>query len=124
NVDYIVMSQVLASNDIVTYNITSKIFGIVFFIYSAVLISLWPNCSEAIARGRWDLIRGYIRLYVGLGIALVIAATFGIAAFRDQILQVLAPNGHVVLSLSLILLFGLYFIIRVWTDMFAMVLQS
>lgn len=124
NVDYIVISQLLGSNDIVTYNITSKVFAIVFFIYSAVLISLWPNCSEAVARGRWDLIRKYLGLYIGLGIALVIVATLAIALFREQILQILAPGGHVSLSLSLILLFGLYFVVRVWTDMFAMVLQS
>ena len=107
-----------------TYNITSKVFAIVFFIYSAVLISLWPNCSEAVARGRWDLIRKYLGLYIALGIALVILATLAIALFREQILQILAPGGHVSLSLSLILLFGLYFVVRVWTDMFAMVLQS
>ena len=122
--DYIVMSQLLSSADIVSYNIASTLFTSVFFIYGAMLTALWPNCAEAIARDRWDVIRTYLRRYISLGIGLIILSSCAIAAFRAQILHILSPTTQVSLSLVLIGLFGFYFIIRVWTDTFGMILQS
>ncbi len=43
--DYIVMSQ-LSAADIIKYTVTMKIFGLMFFIYTAVLQALWPVCAE------------------------------------------------------------------------------
>jgi O-antigen/teichoic acid export membrane protein len=123
-VDYIVMSQLLSGDDIVSYNIASMLFTSIFFIYAAVLTALWPNCAEAIAQNRWNVIGSYLRRYITLGIALVVLSSFCIAVFRPQILHLLSPTAPVSLSLSLICLFGFYFVIRVWTDIFAMILQS
>lgn len=123
-VDYIVMSQLLRGADIVSYNIASMLFTSVFFIYSAMLTALWPHCAEAIARNRWDIIRHYWRRYISLGIGLIVLSSCAIAAFRVQILHVLSPTTQVSLSLGLIGLFGFYFVIRVWTDTFGMILQS
>ncbi len=44
--DYIVMSQKLSAADIIKYTVTMKIFGLMFFIYTAVLQALWPVCAE------------------------------------------------------------------------------
>ncbi|PYK31131.1 MAG: hypothetical protein DME57_04880 [Verrucomicrobia bacterium] len=99
-IDYIVMSQSLSGRDIVSYNIASMIFTSIFFIYAAMLAALWPSCAEAIATDRWHEIGGYLRRYIALGILLIS------------------------LGLGLIWLFGVYFVIRVWTDTFGMILQS
>jgi O-antigen/teichoic acid export membrane protein len=123
-VDYIIMSQLLRGGDIVSYNIASMLFTSVFFIYAAMLTALWPNCAEAIARNRWDVIGAYLRRYIALGIALIILSTLLIAAFRPQILHLLSPATPVSLNLGLVCLFGGYFVIRVWTDTFGMILQS
>jgi O-antigen/teichoic acid export membrane protein len=123
-VDYIVMSQLLRGPEIVSYNIASMIFTSIFFIYAAMLTALWPSCAEAIARDRWDMIAGYLRRYIALGIVLIVVSTSLIAAFRPQILHLLSPTTPVSLGVGLISLFGVYFVIRVWTDTFGMILQS
>ena len=119
-IDYIVMSQSLSGRDIVSYNIASMIFTSIFFIYAAMLAALWPSCAEAIATDRWHEIGGYLRRYIALGILL----TSLIAFLRPQILHLLSPKTPVSLGLGLIWLFGVYFVIRVWTDTFGMILQS
>jgi O-antigen/teichoic acid export membrane protein len=123
-VDYIVMSQVLRGDAIVSYNIASMIFTSIFFIYAALLAALWPSCAEAIARNQWHEIGGYLRRYISLGIVLIVIATSLIAFLRPQILHLLSPTTPVSLGLGLISLFGVYFVIRVWTDTFGMILQS
>jgi O-antigen/teichoic acid export membrane protein len=123
-IDYIVMSQTLRGSDIVSYNIASMIFTSIFFIYAALLAALWPSCAEAIARNHWHEIGGYLRRYISLGIVLIVVATSLIALLRPQILQLLSPKTPVSLGLGLICLFGIYFVIRVWTDTFGMILQS
>jgi len=123
-VDYIVMSQVLRGDDIVSYNIASMIFTSIFFIYAALLAALWPSCAEAIARNQWHEIGGYLRRYISLGIVLIVIATSLIAFLRPQILHLLSPKTPVSLGLGLISVFGVYFVIRVWTDTFGMILQS
>jgi O-antigen/teichoic acid export membrane protein len=123
-VDYIVMSQLLPGPDIVSYNIASMIFTSIFFIYAAMLAALWPSCAEAIARHRWDEIGGYLRRYIALGVLLIALSTLLIAIFRPQILNLLSPKAPVSLGVGLIAFFGVYYLIRVWTDTFGMILQS
>jgi len=123
-VDYIIMSQLLRGPDIVSYNIASMIFSSIFFIYAAMLTALWPSCAEAIARNHWHEIGAYLRRYIALGIVLIILSTLLIAIFRPQIMRLLSPTTPVPLGLGLISLFGVYFVIRVWTDTFGMILQS
>jgi O-antigen/teichoic acid export membrane protein len=123
-VDYIVMSQLLRGDDIVSYNIASMIFTSIFFVYAALLAALWPSCAEAIARDQWHEIGGYLRRYIALGILLIVAATLLIAALRPQILHLLSPKTPVSLGVGLIAFFGVYYLIRVWTDTFGMILQS
>jgi O-antigen/teichoic acid export membrane protein len=118
------MSQLLRGPDIVSYNIASMIFSSIFFIYAAMLTALWPSCAEAIARNHWHEIGAYLRRYIALGIVLIILSTLLIAVFRPQIMRLLSPTTPVPLGLGLISLFGVYFVIRVWTDTFGMILQS
>ncbi|EJG5150934.1 MATE family efflux transporter, partial [Salmonella enterica subsp. enterica serovar Sandiego] len=51
--DYMVISQRLTPADIVQYTVTMKIFGLVFFIYTAILQALWPICAELRVKQQW-----------------------------------------------------------------------
>lgn len=123
-IDYIVMSQFLSPHDIAAYFIATKIFGLAFFVYSAVLFALWPIFSEAIAKSEWSIVTQYLKKYLLLGIAFILVCTVLLIWLMPVAVGILAKQEGIVIPVGLILLLGLYQMTRVWTDTFAMVLQS
>lgn len=123
-IDYIIMSQLLKSEDIVAYNLSTKIFGLALFIYVSVLTALWPVFSEAIAKGNWAMVRSHTGRYLGIGLGFMSASTTLLVWLMPRGIQFLAPNETVVIPITFILLLGVYQLLRVWTDTFAMILLS
>lgn len=123
-VDYIIMAQMLPPRDIVVYNVASKIFLLVFFVYNALLLALWPVCSEAIARGEWTKIFALVRRYVTLGIAFVLVSGVGVAIVNGYLVRLIAPSLGQPLPTIVIVLLTAYTAVRIWTDTFAMIVQS
>lgn len=123
-VDYLIMARLLNAHEIVVYNLTAKIFGLVYFIYTAVLNAVWPVCAEAITRNAWNEVNRLIVRYILLGGTIIIVSTAVFGIFGQQIISVLSPKEAVVIPISFILLFGIYQIIRSYTDTYGMVLQS
>lgn len=123
-VDYIIMAQILPPRDIVIYNVASKIFQLVFFVYSALLLALWPVCSEAIVRGEWTKIFVVVRRYIALGIGFVLACGIGVVLFNPWLVRIIAPSLGTPLPVTVIALLTVYIAVRIWTDTFAMILQS
>lgn len=123
-IDYIIISQTLTPEDIVEYNILAKIFGLGFFIYSALLLALWPVVSEKIANGESHLVMSFIKIYLPIGLIFMSIFTILIFVFSKPILSYLITNTVVDVTVGLVILFGFYYIIRIWTDTFSMVLQS
>lgn len=122
-VDYIVMSQNVQPKQIVEYNFLFKLYSVIFIAYSTLLSSLWPTFSNWKSLQKFNLIRKTIIRYIFFGIIAFIGFTIMVILYGQDIASILM-NIKVEISLDLILFFGLYFCIRVWTDMFAMVLQS
>mgnify|MGYP000350118213 CR=1 FL=1 len=60
-VDYIILSQTVPSEDIIEYNTLGKVFSLGFFIYSALLLSLWPFISEKIAIGESYVVKKILK---------------------------------------------------------------
>jgi O-antigen/teichoic acid export membrane protein len=123
-IDYVLMSQLLPAREIVVYNLSTKIFALVFFIYSAVLSALWPVCAEEIARNRWDKVIVYTKKYIFLGTCLIVAVTVMLTWSMPHVINLLSPVNQVVVPIPFILLLGGYQIVRVWTDTFGTVLLS
>lgn len=123
-VDYIIMAQVLPPRDIVVYNVASKIFQLIFFVYNALLLALWPICSEAIARQEWQRIFAIVRRYIVLGISFGLACGAGVMLLNARIVGIIAPSLTAPLPLVIIGLLTFYTLVRIWTDTFAMILQS
>jgi len=123
-IDYFVMSQFLRSEDIVAYNLSTKIFGLTLFIYVSVLTALWPLFSEAIAQGNWAMVRSHTRKYLGIGMGWMLVSTIFLIGLMPKAIQLLAPRETIVIPMMLILLLGAYNLLRVWTDTFAMILLS
>ncbi|MCB5314408.1 MATE family efflux transporter [Yersinia intermedia] len=123
-VDYIIMSKTLIGKDVVIYNIMSKIFGLINFIYAALLQSLWPICAEASSQKRFSDFYKIEKRYISFGVVVVIVSTLAIFLLQDFILNMLAPDKGFEFPLTLIILFSIYQMVRVWTDTYAMFLMS
>lgn len=123
-IDYIVMSQFLGAHDIAAYYISTKVFGLAFFAYSAILAALWPVFAESIAKKEWGLVQRYLKKYLALGLVFIFFCTVSLIWLMSVVVRILAPMENIIISFELILLLGIYFMIRVWTDTFAMVLLS
>lgn len=123
-VDYIIMAQALGPADIVVYNVASKVFALILFVYSALLLALWPVCAEAIARRGWDVVMRLVRRYILLGTGFTLIAGLSFLMVQGQVMRVLAPSTSLHIPAIVILLLTVYNIVRVWTDTFNMVLQS
>jgi O-antigen/teichoic acid export membrane protein len=122
--DYIVISQFLPAADIVVYSVTMKIFSTAFFVYYSVLQAFWPLLTEYISKGDWPAVRTQVRGLLLRGVGFMVACTICVLLFERQILVLLAPKTSLQISAPVILLVGLYFSVRIWTDTFSTVLSS
>ena len=123
-IDYVIMSQYLKADQIVVYNISTKVFGLVFFIYQALLAALWPVISEAVVRNEWSAIRTRMKRTISVGVVFMGISTVALIWLMPIAFSIIAPTDHLFVPTSLILLMGFYFVVRIWTDSFAMLLQS
>ena len=123
-VDYIVIAQFLNSHDIAVYNISTKVFALVFFFYSALLFALWPVIAESIAKGEWGGVWRHTRQSIIFGFLIIIIGTILLIWLMPVAVSFLAPREAIDIPAGFILLLGAYQLIRVWTDTFAMLLQS
>lgn len=122
--DYIVMSQKLSAADIIKYTVTMKIFGLMFFIYTAVLQALWPVCAELRVKMQWRKLHKVVFLNIIGGVFFVGLGTLFIYILKDYIYNIIANGIDYNISGSIFVLLAVYFSIRVWCDTFAMLLQS
>lgn len=123
-VDYIVIAQLLNSYDITVYNISTKVFVLVFFFYNALLFALWPVIAESIAKGEWESVWVHTKRSIIFGFAIVMIGTLLLVWLMPVAVGLLAPKETIIIPVGFVLLLGAYQMIRVWTDTFAMLLQS
>lgn len=122
--DAIVLSQKISASNIALYFIMAKLFGIVSFIYSALLQAIWPVCTELRVKNEWAKLKSLINIYVSIGIFFVLFSGMTIYMLRSILFDFLSVKIDHDISPWLFVLFTVYFILRVWSDMYAMLLQS
>lgn len=122
--DYMVASQYLNSQDIVLYNTLSKLYILSFFIYNSVLMALWPVVSEHLHKNEWEQVFKYIKMYIPLGFSFIIVFTVLLYFLNSFILGILIKNTTFSIHWGILVSFGIYFCIRVWSDTYSMILQS
>jgi O-antigen/teichoic acid export membrane protein len=124
NVDYIVMSQFLAPHEIASYFIATKVFGLAFFVYNAILFAIWPIFSEALAKRDWNIVGRHLKSALIFGLVFMVISTLLLIWLMPVAVGLLAPNESIVIATEFIILLGIYQLIRVWTDTFSILLQS
>jgi O-antigen/teichoic acid export membrane protein len=123
-IDYVIMSQFLVPRDIATYSISTKVFGLAFFIYNAILLALWPVFSEHIAKKQWERVIHYLKEYLVFGLVFMLVCTFALIWLMPVVVGLLSPRENIIVPLGFIILLGGYQMLRVWTDTFSTLLQS
>jgi len=124
NIDFFIASQFLSADQIVQYSTLLKIFTLGMFIYSAFLMAIWPVFSEKIAAKDSEVVLEMLKKYLPIGMIFIIFFTLLVIQFGPYLYVFLIKNTSLNITAALVVLFGVYFLIRVWTDTFAMVLQS
>jgi ADP-heptose:LPS heptosyltransferase/O-antigen/teichoic acid export membrane protein len=123
-IDYLVMSQTLNVNEIVKYNIFSRVFMFFTFIHIAMMQAIWPVSAEMFVKREFSKIKTIIKNTIGTSVIFIAAGTISVIFFANFIIKVLAPGVNITPPLSLILLLAFYTILTAWQNTFASLLQS
>jgi len=120
--DYLVISQKLNAEEVTIYTTVMKIFGLLIFVYAALLQAIWPKFVELRIKSEFDCIRSMIYKYIKFGFMISVLFTILLYLNKDNILKLFKID--IIYYKTTIFLLFIYSIIRIWTDTFAMVLQS
>lgn len=124
NVDYLLIARLMKPEDIVMYGLITRIFGLFWMLYSTALQALWPICTRLLHDHEHQQAGTAVKRMIGAGLAGLTFFVAGCAAGIEQIFDLLTGQKVAAPAISLLLAFAIYYAIRVWTDTFAMVLQS
>ncbi|MDY0384736.1 MATE family efflux transporter [Trichlorobacter sp.] len=121
--DYLIMARILEQHNIAAYNVVSRVFIFIYFLYYSILTAMWPVFTELMTREQYQAVK--IRIYksILLGVVIISFSTAMFLCFRSFISGVLSDN-KIVISTQTIICFGSYYLLRVWGDAFAVVLAS
>ena len=122
-IDYIVMSQLVSAGEITNYNIIMRVFGIGFMVYTMLLNAVWPSFTEMNILNKSEEIIQKCFSFIKIGILGTIILSVGLFFFQKNIFALLASFPIKVSSIVIILIM-IYYMIRVWTDTFSIVLLS
>ena len=123
-IDYLIIAQVLSSHDLVIYSLVARLFAAAYTLYVTAIQALWPVIAELVVQQEWDKVLQHVRQCLFTGLAFMGAVTIFFIAAERPILAVLSPKEHITIPIWLIVLYGVYQLVGVWTGAYAMVLQS
>ena len=123
-VDYLIMYQMLPAEDIATYNLMSKIFGVILSIHAVLLANAWPKMGNNLYAGSFTKARHHMRVLIIIGLAGGVIAGITTMFTMSWIMPLLVGNKIITVSTSLMSIWGFYILIRIWSDSFAMGLMS
>ncbi len=122
--DFFFLSAYADANDIVDYFIYLKIFTGIHFFYTAVLTVYWPIITGHMQLGETFQVKRILYNILLLGFIIFSISTFVLWLFHDLIYAALASGKQQSLDISIILLLGSIFLLRIITDCYATFLMS
>jgi len=122
--EYWVLGKFLMARDVVFYNLSKRLYEIPSFMYNAILLVYWTDFTKLYIHGRAKEIIKKLKKSIMVGMVLLILATFALAFLSSFIMTILTPDFTFTNTTDWVIIFGIYFILRVWADTFATFLQS
>lgn len=123
-VDYLVASHTIINNDIIKYNFISKFYILAFSLYGTSLAVIWPVFSELLNKNQWQKVDNYIKRIIKFGFSYILLFSIVFFLFRNFFLDILLPNNKISIDYIDLLPFSILYLIRIWTDIYAVALQS
>ncbi|WP_158638019.1 MATE family efflux transporter [Sphingomonas ginsenosidivorax] len=124
NIDYVLLAQAVKAEDIAVYAVFARIFALIFFVFSAVTQAYWPVMAELFAKGDHVSLNSSIFKCLGFGLVVIVGGSILFYFGIDIVKLILFTKNDIILPRHYIILFAVYWMIRVWTDTFATVIQS
>lgn len=124
NVDYIILSQTVPADQIVSYSLLSRIFMVALGLYGAFMLSLRPEFSSMMVNNEPAKMRQYVHGYSLAGVAAVGLTSVAMYFMAPLIVGFLMPGHEVHIGLVSIALFSFYIAVRIFTDTYTAALQS
>ncbi|UUL82169.1 lipopolysaccharide biosynthesis protein [Sphingomonas qomolangmaensis] len=124
NVDFIILSQTVSADEVAVYAVFSKIFVLAFTIVNSVIGAYWPVSAEMVHRRDLSGINRVILVCFSIGASAIFLMGAMLLVTRHYIADILAPSADLALPATLIAFFVVYWIVRVWSDTFAMLVVS
>lgn len=123
-IDYVVIGKLMSAEDIVLYSIVTKMMAFNLFLFTAVVQAVWPVCAEATTQHKWSEVDQLIWRLVMLGFIIILMGASFMWLFREDVLRNLSASHNLVIPIELWCLLSVYGLVRVWSDSYAMLLQS
>lgn len=124
NADYFIMSQILTAEDIALYSVLSRVYGILLSLYSGMLLASGVYWLERRQCKDWAAIRSSLKSHIVIGGFAVAAATIIGILVRGYALNYFSSWSSIDIPQSTMIIFGIYIMVRVWNDAFAIALQA
>lgn len=124
NADYFIMSQILGAHDIAIYSILSRVYGMIINLYSGMLIASGVYWLERRQNNDWSAIRYSLRSHIVIGMFAVAVVTIAGIFIRDYVMENFSDWSIINIPKSTMIIFGIYVLVRVWNDTFAIALQA
>jgi O-antigen/teichoic acid export membrane protein len=117
--DKILITQLLGPEYVAQYDVATKLFGVVIFFHSMISAPLWSAYTDAYQRRDFDWIGAMLKkqrwvFIVIIGLVIILGLMF------DLILKIWVGDA-VKISAQLVVFVGLFSIISVWCNMYAMI---
>jgi O-antigen/teichoic acid export membrane protein len=125
NLDYLIINRQLSPADVVIYQLVTKIYGLLYFLFSAVLAAIWPVFSEMLVKNNYKEVQVIITRYVVIAILINFVFLGLFCLFRSEIANFYFSGKAVpVLEMPFLLLVGLYNMILLVISVYTVALQS
>lgn len=118
------MSQILTAEDIALYSVLSRVYGILLSLYSGMLLASGVYWLERRQCKDWAAIRSSLKSHIVIGGFAVAAATIIGILVRGYALNYFSSWSSIDIPQSTMIIFGIYIMVRVWNDAFAIALQA
>jgi O-antigen/teichoic acid export membrane protein len=125
NFEALIYARILSPVDLASYLILQRIFAGSYSFFGSATASLWPTLTRCYNDRNDVMIRLLLTRLINVGLVLVGFVAVLVIAGREHIFSWMDKSGSALVpSVTLIVLCACYYFVRVWTDAFAMLLQS
>ena len=124
NVDYIILSNTVQAASLVGYSLLAKIFGFMFFFYSATLAMYSPRVTAANANGTLPLIFCAVSQHMRISALALLLFSVVLWWMLPAIFQNIFDADQFRPGLQLYMAFTALYLVRVWADGYAMLLSA